>query len=428
MIHSGRGPTDDFSAPMKILIVHLNVAMPDRFSGDRRLVRMIRMLSERHEVHYCARQTAPEANEPGYDQARYERTIEEAGAKFLGVGRYVAVRAFQRERYDAVFFQFFYVGAGYLKWLRLASPATKAIIDACDVHYLRELAGVASGMYSEDKARTTEQRELAAYRASDAALVVTEEEREAVKDRVEGTPVYVIPNIEDGRARPDRERERRAIFVGSFGHHPNLEGFRWFVEKIWPEVRRRTPDAALDVVGSRAPDDVKALNGRDGITVHGYVPDLDAIYDDAMVSLAPLLSGGGIKGKVTQAMGYRIPVVGTDFAFQGLPGVNGEDFVLANEPEPFAVGLAELLTDPARAKRMGERGYDLVMSVCGADKVQSDLEGMLQELIRKPAKAAPNPMGPLLVKCGVPLTEWVWSPQMGDLRKRIRAVLHKSGE
>ena len=105
----------------------------------------------------------------------------------------------------------------------------------------------------------------------------------------------------------------------------------------------------------------------------GFVADTHPWLDDATVSVAPLRYGGGMKGKVTEALSHALPVVTTSFGAQGLGAVSGVHLHVADTAEDFADAVTLCLRDPDEAARMGLRGQQLVESACGTERVRRDL-------------------------------------------------------
>jgi hypothetical protein len=129
------------------------------------------------------------------------------------------------------------------------------------------------------------------------------------------------------------------VFVGSYNHGPNREGVEWFIRHVWPTAREKLKGARLHVVGSGFENaSFPELDSR--IVVHGQVTDqtLDYLYATCRVSIAPLLSGAGIKGKLIEACARGIPCVGTAAAWQGLAVPDDYEF-LSGSNETFAERL-----------------------------------------------------------------------------------------
>jgi glycosyltransferase involved in cell wall biosynthesis len=147
---------------------------------------------------------------------------------------------------------------------------------------------------------------------------------------------------------------------------PNHQGIVWFAREVWPLVRRELPGALLDVVGKGPPPDVLALDGRDGITVHGFVDSMAPFFARTHVVAVPILAGAGIRVKIVEAMSAGRAIVSTSLGCEGLAGLeDGRHLIVADEPPVFADATTRLLGDPARrhqlgrdARELAERSYD----------------------------------------------------------------------
>ncbi len=149
-----------------------------------------------------------------------------------------------------------------------------------------------------------------------------------------------------------------ALFTGTLDYPPNAEALRWLLEQVWPLVRRDRPDADLLVVGRGGPEDLIAKPG-DGVTIAGFVPEMQPWFDRAQVVLVPILSGGGTRLKVLDGLASGRPLVSTTAGAAGVTVVDGETIVIADEAERFAAETVALLCDPARAQAIGAAGRQL---------------------------------------------------------------------
>lgn len=57
---------------------------------------------------------------------------------------------------------------------------------------------------------------------------------------------------------------------------------------------------------------------NENIDLIGYVEDIEPLFKNALLSIAPLRYGAGLKGKVATSLSYGIPVIGTTIAFEGM--------------------------------------------------------------------------------------------------------------
>jgi glycosyltransferase involved in cell wall biosynthesis len=97
------------------------------------------------------------------------------------------------------------------------------------------------------------------------------------------------------------------------------------------------------------------LDLPDGVEQLGFVEELEPVYAQAQLCVAPLLSGAGTRLKVLEAMAHARPVVATNVGAEGL-AVSGEDGVLCRDSgDDFARACCELLLEPSVALDLGKR-------------------------------------------------------------------------
>lgn len=136
------------------------------------------------------------------------------------------------------------------------------------------------------------------------------------------------------------------LFVGSASHRPNIDGLDWFLREVFPLLKQEDVGLVLTIVGSgmeryQIPDDI-----ADRVRVLGRVDDaaLVCCYAQARVVIAPLRFGGGVKGKVLEAIGMGVPCVLTAVAAQGLDGIEVA-LPVVDDPISYARSLEHLLVD-----------------------------------------------------------------------------------
>jgi glycosyltransferase involved in cell wall biosynthesis len=195
--------------------------------------------------------------------------------------------------------------------------------------------------------------ERAGLRRVDVAAVVSQRDRERLPRSP--TEVLICPNgWEPGPPLPPAT-DPVVIFVALLSWRPNVDAAVWLAERVWPLVRRRRPDARLLLVGRSPTPKVQRLAGPD-ITVTGTVPDVRPYLAQARVAVAPLLSGGGTRLKVLEALDAGRPVVATPIGAEGLDDLVGRGVVVTDTPEAMADAVLDLLADDSRVTELGEAG------------------------------------------------------------------------
>ena len=90
--------------------------------------------------------------------------------------------------------------------------------------------------------------------------------------------------------------------------------------------------------------------------MHGHVPDLDPYMDGARLAVAPLRYGAGVKGKVNLSMAHGQPVVATACAVEGMHLRDGEDVLVADDPDAFAGAVLRAYDDAALWQHLADNG------------------------------------------------------------------------
>ena len=139
---------------------------------------------------------------------------------------------------------------------------------------------------------------------------------------------------------------KKLMYVGFLGWEPNAQGLLWFIEQVWPQLVQRHPDLRFDIVGKNPDQRLQAAAASwEGISLQGFVPDLQDIYRDSRVSVAPLLFGSGMKVKVLDAMARGMPIVTTSVGAEGIDMESGKHLLVADTPDDMANEVDRLLTD-----------------------------------------------------------------------------------
>ncbi|MFN8392286.1 MAG: glycosyltransferase family 4 protein [Bdellovibrionota bacterium] len=161
-------------------------------------------------------------------------------------------------------------------------------------------------------------------------------------------PVVIVENPVDcdyWKPRSGVPFNREMLFVGGMDWYPNRDAVIYFCREIFPEVRRKYPDARLTVVG-RVPDGgIDLGDASAGVTFTGFVDDVREYFHRARVFVCPMRDGGGTKLKVVNAFASGIPVVSTRFGASGLECQDGAQLLLAETPEEFAAQISRAFED-----------------------------------------------------------------------------------
>jgi glycosyltransferase involved in cell wall biosynthesis len=220
----------------------------------------------------------------------------------------------------------------------------------------------------------------------DAILAVTEEDAAAYRRLGATVPLHVAPVGMEPDDWPDlsgRGEPATLVFLGSLDWRPNLEAVRWFVGEIWPLVRAEVPGARFLLAGSNPPARLAAAGRREGIEFLGRVADVRRFLASGTAVVVPVLSGGGVRVKILEAMALGVPVVSTRLGATGIAARESLDLLLADGAAEFAAACVGLLRDPDRAAALGKAGRQRILEGYDALRIARELLGFLDGLPRR---------------------------------------------
>jgi len=347
--------------PLSHLVVCDYTPRTDQTSGGRRLVALMELFAADADTYFAyVDYKDPQETSVLFQRCGLNHVRLTADTKFSHPRA-----AFTKQLYDFALIQAWRVAERAAGDARRLQPWCLLVVDTVDVHFVREEAAARLNLLEPRLVAENKCRELAIYRQADALITVTDDDRAALVAEGLTQPIFLIPNIVPLLPRETIARKRELSFIGGFSHPPNIDGLLWFVNECWPLIVERIPDVQLTIVGSNPTPEVHELAKQSGIVYAGCVPATAPYLQAAAVSIAPLRYGGGMKGKVCEALAAGVPVVTTTVGIQGIPARDRVDFRLADQPQDFAQAVIELLQDPVSAERIGENGRQLISRICG---------------------------------------------------------------
>lgn len=238
--------------------------------------------------------------------------------------------------------------------------------------------------YSLVQWRKLRRYEAAIVRAADTVVAVSEADRWALLDLGAPTPIVVAPNGIDLEAyRPPETASplRTIVFTGKMDYRPNIDAVLWFAQNVLPRVLAKAPDVRFQIVGMNPHPRLNALRGHPAIEITGAVPDTRPYIHQAGAYVIPMRVGGGTRFKALEALACAAPVVSTTLGVEGVDVRNGQELLIADEPEAFAAAVLRLLEDAQKGgelrRRLGAQGRRFVEQHYGWEQILPKLEEAL---------------------------------------------------
>jgi polysaccharide biosynthesis protein PslH len=222
-------------------------------------------------------------------------------------------------------------------------------------------------------------------------VIVMSEQDRALLHRSNGRPnVAVIPNgVDLARFTPEIERPgQRLLFIGSFRHFPNIVAYRFFVEQVWPILRKHSSEITFTVVAGPDPllywrehTGLASIPPDDRIRLLEFVSDVRPLYVEANLAIVPTLVSAGTNLKVLEAMAMDRAVVSTSSGCAGLALEHSVNVWIVDQAEDFARAIQSLLEDNSLRRRIAEAGRVHVERNYGWRQIGALQRRMLRDLM-----------------------------------------------
>lgn len=392
---------------MKLLFLAHRIPYPPNKGDKIRSFHQLRALNERgHEIHLLA--FADDARDLGYqvDLAKYCASVQiislhhhlaKLGALRalfsscpLSLGFYESTQMRQAVNAKAaeVNFDAVFVYSSTMAQYVPPELASRTLVDLVDVDsekwldYARKTRGPKAWLYQTEwkRLRRYEQEIVSTYANT---LLTTPREAALLNQVDEFTRRARLRTLTNGvdltYYRPDPWRlsvldklplnERqwfadpsapRVVFTGAMDYYANVEGVQFFVEEVWPQVRKQVPRAEFLIVGSKPTDAVKQLGQQPGVTVTGFVEDVRPYLQAATVCVVPLRIARGVQNKVLEAMAMGKAIASTTEGVAGLNVTAGDELLIANSPRKLTEYVVNLIRDEQLRTTLGEYARSFV--------------------------------------------------------------------
>lgn len=344
-----------------LLMVDHYVPQYDKDAGSRTVFQYLKLFSNQgYHVKFIGDNFFP--HQP------YTQTLQQMGIEVL-YGKWCADhwKAWLRENGQYIQYAFLnrpHISVKYIDTVRSYTDAFIAYYGH-DLHFLREyreyeLIGDKACLAASE---AWKQKEFALMRKADISYYpsyVEEQEIQKISPeiKVKAIPAYLFEDVE--WTSYEVEKRKNIMFIGGFGHRPNVDAVRWLAKDVMPKLKNQLPDIVVYVLGSNPPKEVTELESEN-LRIVGFVTDeeLTQYYSKCRMVVVPLRYGAGIKGKVIEAMRYGMPVVTTSV---GAEGIIGSENILsiADDAEEFAARLAALYEDEDALIEMSKKEVEYV--------------------------------------------------------------------
>jgi GT2 family glycosyltransferase/glycosyltransferase involved in cell wall biosynthesis len=371
----------DRNIELRALVLDAETPMPDQNAGSYAAIQEIRLLQSLG--FKCTFIPSNMAWMAGYTEDLQRMGVEVIYSPFAGsVNELLQKRG---SEFDLVYVTRYYVAKQFLDAIRECAPRAKVVLMNADLHFLRELRAQLNlnGNGDLQKVMQTRQEELEVMTSVDLVLAYTEVEKAVIlSHNLDLTKVAICPWVVEVPSNIPSFGDRKDIaFLGGFNHKPNQEAVIWFADNVAPLLAKSHPKMKIRIYGSKMPSDLEIqLKKQANIQVEGWVENVNEVYDQCRVFIAPLQSGAGLKGKVADSLAHGVPSVLSPVAAEGIAISSGIDGFIASNPQEWVNKITQVYDDEAAWQKMSQAAQQLAIRSFGMSKGVEMMQEALSEV------------------------------------------------
>ena len=219
----------------------------------------------------------------------------------------------------------------------------------------------------------------------DGITTVTSQDAQVFKLMGCVKPIFVSPfGIDITRIHPGNlPQEVNSVFhLGSMEWLPNQQAMHWFLKEVWPSVLKEIPTAKFYLAGRGMPLSFNQYIS-DSVKIIGEVDDAVSFMQQKQLMIVPLFAGSGIRVKILEGMAMGNAILTTSLGVQGIEGIDGVHFAIANNPSDFVKGIIKLLKHPHLMAEMSKEARKLAAEKYDNTKVIANVLSFYNELLKK---------------------------------------------
>jgi glycosyltransferase involved in cell wall biosynthesis len=303
------------------------------------------------------------------------------------------IQHIDRRKIDILWFGYGNLSFPLIKRIKSLRPQLKIVCDTDSVwsrFVLRELP-YAKGLRKfkiRMSGRKKEAEEKAWVDLCEVTTAVSEIDAQFYRDLAKDkSKIHIFSNVIDVQSYliseppPVGFKTPSIYLAGSFGHFnsPMDTAARWILEEVFPLVLKKHPNIHFYIVGRNSELGFAHMNGPN-VTVTGRLDSVLPYLCNTSVALVPLKFESGTRFKILEAGVCNVPIVSTTLGAEGIPVVDEEHILIADEPKSFADAILRLLDDKFLANKLAKNCQDLVKEKYSVEALVHEAKSILEYL------------------------------------------------
>ena len=300
------------------------------------------------------------------------------------------IKTLKLEKFDIVLLESLFT-TPYIKTIRTYSKS-KIILRSHNIEYIiwqrlsMKSINPAKKLYLKLLSIQLKNYELGILRKIDGIASISNEDKNKYHELEYSVKTETIPfgleikNYNENNTKSRIDNKLKFFHLGAMDWKPNLESASWLLNEIWPEIQKKNPNAELHLAGKNMPDWLFKKKSKN-VFNHKEVEDSSKFISDHDVMLVPLLSAGGIRVKIFEAMAHGKAIISTKIGAEGIEYKNGENILIADSQKDFHNEALKIISGKTDYKKIGENARKHIFKTYDQKKISKKLVGFFESVL-----------------------------------------------
>ena len=221
------------------------------------------------------------------------------------------------------------------------------------------------------------------FKHADIGIVVSEHDKKHLQRLCPIARFEVIENGVDTNLFKTiyKPENKTLLWVGGFKDFSNEEALFFFLNRIYPLIKKNIKNIKLNLIGGGASRRLLHFAKVDSsINFTGFVDNILPYFEEGAVFIVPILSGSGTRLKVLEAMAAGLAIVSTGVGVEGIDGKDKTQFLIADSPKLFANSVTKLILNPDLRFLLGNNARETAVNSYDWKVVNQKLSNLYRKI------------------------------------------------